>query len=196
MIQDLFSNPAAFVIELFGIILAIGVHEAAHSFMADRLGDPTPRALGQATFNPFAHIDPIGLLAIILTGFGWGKPSVYDPYNLRDPQKDSAKIALAGSASNLLMAAGFALLYRLPGLGFLSSIFALLVVLNINLAVFNLIPVPPLDGSKIFLKSNPFRQQSSFLLLFLLVVPIVGGYSIASLIISPISRFLLHLLLP
>lgn len=192
----LFSNPALFFLLLVGLIVAIGIHEAAHSFMADYLGDPTPRSLGQATLNPLAHIDPVGLIAILLTGFGWGKPSVYDPYNLRNPRRDTMLIALAGPASNLILAVIFSLLFRIPALNFLSGLLSFLVVLNINLAIFNFIPVPPLDGSKIFLKTNPFRQQSSLLLLLLLVLPIFGGYSLVSLVISPISNLLLRFLLP
>lgn len=195
-ISLLFSSPAAFFLMLVGLILAIGLHEAAHSFMADYLGDPTPRSIGQATLNPLAHIDPVGLIAILLTGFGWGKPSVYDPYNLRHPRRDTMLIALAGPVANLLLAVIFALLFRIPALGFLTSLLGFLIVLNINLALFNLIPVPPLDGSKIFLRSNPYRQQTSLFLLLLLVLPIIGGYSLAGLIISPISNFLLHILLP
>lgn len=195
MLDLLFSQPYAFVVIFGGIILAIAIHEAAHSFAADKLGDPTPRSLGRTTLNPLAHLDPIGTLVLLVTGaFGWGKPAPYDPYNLRNPERDSALIALAGPASNIVLAILFALLLYIPSLSFIDYIIALLIRININLALFNLLPVPPLDGSKIFLKSNPFSQQNSLFLLFLLILPIFGGYSLASLIISPISSSLFRLL--
>lgn len=197
MLDLLFTNPYAFVIIFGGIILAIGIHEAAHAFTADYLGDPTPRSLGRTTLNPLSHLDPLGTLVILITGFfGWGKPAPFDPYNLRDPRRDTALIALAGPASNLLLAILLSLLLRLPGLQFLFSTLYFLIRLNIGLALFNLIPVPPLDGSKIFMRHNPFVSQNSYLLLLLLILPIFGGTSVASLIISPVAGFLLNLLIP
>jgi Zn-dependent protease len=196
MLNLLFTSPSSFFIILLGIVLAISVHEAAHCYVADYLGDPTPRSLGRVTLNPLAHLDPIGTLMIILTGaFGWGKSSPFDPYNLRNPQRDTALIGLAGPAANIILAAIFALIFHLIGTTFVSGILTFLVGLNVNLALFNLLPVPPLDGSKIFLKTNPFRNQNSYLLLLLLILPIFSGNSIASFIISPISSAILHLLI-
>lgn len=197
MLDLLFSNPPAFVVIFGGIILAIGLHEAAHCYMADYLGDPTPRSLGRLTLNPLAHLDPIGTLAILVTGmFGWGKSSPFDPFNLRNPRRDTAFIALAGPASNIVMAIFLSLIIRFTHLPEnIAYLVFTLVTLNINLAIFNLIPIPPLDGSKVFLKNSPFSGQNSYLWLILLVLPIIGGHSLASLIISPISNFLLHLLI-
>jgi len=196
MLDLLFSSPAAFFIILIGIVLAIAIHEAAHCYMADYLGDPTPRSLGRLTLNPLAHLDPVGTLMIVVTGaFGWGKSAPYDPYNLRNPQKDSALIGLAGPASNILLAIIFAIVLKITGVSFVSSILVFMVGLNINLALFNLLPVPPLDGSKVFLKTNPFRDQNSYLLLLLLIIPFFGGHSLASLIISPISSAILRILI-
>jgi len=206
MLELLFSNPSAFIVILGGIILAIGIHEAAHSFMADYLGDPTPRSLGRTTLNPLAHLDPLGTLMIVVTGlFGWGKPAPFDPYNLRNPKRDTALIAVAGPISNILLAAVLALLLRIPVLEPIYFVIGLLTVLNVNLALFNLIPVPPLDGSKIlsaFLnrddarKWETFAGQNSHLLLILLILPLFGGRSLASQIISPFSSALISLLLP
>lgn len=200
MLDLLFSNPLAFVVIFGGIIIAIGIHEAAHCYMADYLGDPTPRSLGRLTLNPLAHLDPVGTLVILVTGaFGWGKPSPFDPYNLRNPQRDTALIALAGPTSNLLLALGLSLIARfgvpqfLTG-GTLFSILYFLISLNVNLALFNLIPIAPLDGAKIFTRNQ--SGQYSLPLLLLLLLPIFGGHSLASLIISPVSSLILRFLTP
>lgn len=197
MLDLLFSNPPAFVVIIGGIILAIGIHEAAHCYMTDYLGDPTPRSLGRLSLNPLKHLDPVGTLAIVVTGlFGWGKSSPFDPFNLKNPRRDTALIALAGPVSNLILATLIALILRLvPMPPNISYLVAFIIVLNVNLALFNLLPIPPLDGSKIFTKGQLFAGQNSYLWLILLIIPIFGGRSIASLIISPISGFLLHLLI-
>src|SRR3989344_4659219 len=109
MLALLFQSPLTFIVLTLVLIFSIGIHEFSHALTADRLGDPTPRAQGRLTINPLAHIDPIGMLLIIIIGFGWGKPVVYDPYNLRNPHRDSAYIALAGPLSSLLTALVFAL---------------------------------------------------------------------------------------
>src|SRR3989304_6068303 len=97
MLDLLFTNPFSFVVIFGGIITAIGIHEAAHCYMADYLGDPTPRSLGLLSLNPLVHLDPLGTLVILVTGaFGWGKPSPFDPYNLKNPTRDTALIAPAG----------------------------------------------------------------------------------------------------
>ncbi|MEK7090890.1 MAG: site-2 protease family protein [Patescibacteria group bacterium] len=196
MLDLLFTSPLSFVVIFGGIIIAIGIHEAAHCYMADYLGDPTPRSLGRLSLNPLVHLDPVGTLVILVTGaFGWGKPSPFDPYNLRNPQRDTALIALAGPASNLLLAFCLSLIARLASPPqFLFSILFFLISLNVNLAVFNLIPIAPLDGSKIFLKNQ--SNQYSLMLLLLLIFPLFGGHSLASLIISPASNLILRLLIP
>lgn len=204
MLSLLFSNPAAFIIIFGGLILAIGIHEAAHAYTADYLGDPTPRSLGRTTLNPLAHLDPLGTLVILVTGmFGWGKPAPYDPYNLRDPKRDTALIALSGPVSNLVLAALLSLIPRLIETPVtISMIFFILIRLNLTLALFNLLPLSPLDGSKIvglFLSHETalrYQNQNNPLLLLLLILPIFGGISLASLIISPFLNILLNLLLP
>lgn len=195
MLDLLFTSPFSFIVIFGGIIIAIGIHEAAHCYMADYLGDPTPRSLGRLTLNPLAHLDPVGTLVILVTGaFGWGKPSPFDPYNLRNPQRDTALIALAGPTSNLLLALGLSLIARLGIPQFLISIIYFLVSLNVNLALFNLIPIAPLDGAKIFTRNQ--SGQYSLPLLLLLLLPIFGGHSVASLIISPVSSLILRFLTP
>ncbi len=206
MLGLLFSNPLAFVVIFGGLIIAIGIHEAAHCFMADYLGDPTPRSLGRTTLNPLAHLDPLGTLVIVVTGmFGWGKPAPFDPYNLRNPSRDIPLIAIAGPVSNILLAVILSAILRIFHLDPIVSIVFFLIRLNINLALFNLIPVPPLDGSKILAgilnrgsgrDFENFGGGNSLLLLLLLLMPIFGGHSLASAIISPISNLLLGILIP
>jgi Zn-dependent protease len=206
MLDLLFSNPIAFAVLFPGLILAITVHEFAHAWMADRLGDPTPRYQGRVTLNPLAHLDPLGTLAMLLTRFGWGKPVQFDPYNLKNPIKDTAIIALAGPASNILMAAVLSAIIHLPlGLPFW-VIFALVQVIfiNISLAIFNLIPVYPLDGSKILpvlmprqlaLEYDHFMHRYGMFVLIMLLAPWSSGASPASLLIGPVINFLAGLFL-
>lgn len=205
MLSTLFTNPLAFLIFALGLVLAISIHEYAHAAVADRLGDPTPRAMGRLTLDPRAHLDPLGTLALLFLGFGWGKPVGFDPYNLRSPRRDSAMIALAGPVSNLLFATILAVLTRLiPNSSFLISFFAPLILMNITLAVFNLVPVFPLDGEKILgglLSPTLYReyalvmQQYGTIILILMLLPIAGGISPISALISPVISWLTHLLL-
>jgi len=139
MLSLLFQSPLEFIVVFGGLILAIGLHEAAHCYMADYLGDPTPRSQGRLTLNPLAHLDPLGTIAILLTNFGWGKASPFDPYNLKDPKRDTAIIALAGPVSNILVAVLLSILFHslsnLSILGILSFLIQLLCsIRNKNLA--------------------------------------------------------------
>jgi Zn-dependent protease len=203
MLELLFSNPMAFIVIFGGIVLAISIHEAAHAYAADYLGDPTPRSLGRTTLNPLAHLDPLGTLVILVTGFfGWGKPAPFDPYNLKDPKRDTALIALAGPLSNIIIAILISLIMRAPGIPFqITNVLYFIVRLNIGLALFNMIPVAPLDGSKVvgvFLSNEQAIKYQTYqnpLLLLLLILPIFGGASIAALIVGPIANFLLSILI-
>ena len=204
MLATLFSNPILFLFWMIALVATISIHEYAHARMADRLGDPTPRAMGRLTLNPKAHLDPLGTLALLLIGFGWGKPVPFDPYNLRSPRRDSALIALAGPASNLLFAFVLSMLIRFVPLTYLlTSLISILVSLNIMLAIFNLVPVFPLDGEKIlsgFLPAglaqeygNIMRQYGTLILIFLLLP--LGGASPISALISPVIGWITQLLL-
>jgi Zn-dependent protease len=196
---------------LIAFTLAITFHEAAHAWMANRLGDPTPRLMGRLSLNPIVHYDPIGttlLIILVIIGspfpFGWAKPVQFDPYNLKNPRRDSALISLAGPVTNLILAvAASILLHLLPSSQF-SVLLATIITLNLVLALFNLIPIHPLDGGKIFIGLLPedqardadiFLQRYGMILLFLLIIP-WGGSSPLSLVFSPIMRFLLGILLP
>ena len=157
-------NIVVFIFQLVIFLFSVIIHEVSHGLVAERLGDPTARLAGRLTMNPKEHIDPFGsiilplLLAIpAIFGaptiiFGWAKPVPYDPRNLKNPHTGALAIALAGPGSNLLVAAIFGLLIRVgPELGLYAMLpaFVLIVYVNILLAIFNLVPIPPLDGSKL-----------------------------------------------
>lgn len=194
---------AAFIVTL---VVAITVHEAAHAASAWYLGDPTAKLAGRLTLNPAAHLDPIGTIAVFLVGFGWGRPTPFDPFNLRSPKRDSAIISASGAVSNFLMAGVVSVLYLLnfsflqfdlplPLLAFI----AIFVKINLLLGVFNLLPIHPLDGFKVlggFLPKNWYydwtqmERYGIFILLALLFTGIIGR------IIFPITTRLMSILLP
>lgn len=157
------------VLTIPAILLAITVHEVAHGLVAYRLGDPTAKLAGRLTLNPLAHLDPIGALMMVLVRFGWAKPVPVNPANLQRPLKDMIWVALAGPAANMVLAAASLVIYRYvrgAGPAFLSDPITgmayMSYVLNINLAAFNLIPIPPLDGASILKGLLPFRQALAF----------------------------------
>jgi Zn-dependent protease len=204
MLSTLFTNPLLFLIWAVGLVLAISIHEYAHARAADQLGDPTPRSQGRLTLDPRAHLDPLGSLALLFLGFGWGRPVQFDPYNLRNPRRDSALIAIAGPISNLILATILSLIMRFVSVGIFDSVLAILVMMNISLAIFNLVPIFPLDGEKILGGILPpdlyreyamiMRQYGTIILIFMLL-PIAGGTSPISALISPVISFVSQLLL-
>ncbi len=139
-----------------GIILGLSLHEFAHAWMSDRLGDPTPRRQGRLTVNPVAHIDPLGFVALLLVGFGWGKPVMIDPGYYRNRRRDEFLVAIAGVTMNLILAVILSFpakalmnMYYNTGSPLVENIFYIVyyaVSINVCLMVFNLIPCPPLDG--------------------------------------------------
>lgn len=190
---------------ILAFVIAITIHEAAHAWMADRLGDPTARLTGRLSLNPMVHYDPIGttllLVLVVMRAigipvipFGWAKPVRFDPYNLQNPRRDSAIISLAGPGSNLILAAVLSLAIGLLPLPFLTSLLIPTVVLNVVLALFNLVPVHPLDGGKIFIGLLPedqaaeadlFLRRYGIVILFLLIFPTIGGTSPLFLVLGP-----------
>ena len=133
------------------LLFALVFHEFSHGWVAYKLGDPTAKHQGRLTLNPIAHLDPFGSLMILFVGFGWAKPVPVDSRYLANPRVDMMKIAFAGPASNLLLALISGILIRMTGyMGPLTSMLILFTQINISLAVFNMIPIPPLDGSQIF----------------------------------------------
>ncbi|RMG68397.1 MAG: site-2 protease family protein [Nitrospirae bacterium] len=158
------------------LLAAVTFHELAHGYVAYRLGDPTAKLAGRLTLNPIKHLDLMGTLVFIITRMiGWAKPVPVNPYNLRNPKRDMIWVSLAGPVTNLLLAVLSALLYRLiivlpvQNPFFIKNVLVpmalmlkLSVVLNIGLAVFNAIPIPPLDGSKILMGILPPKQALAY----------------------------------
>ncbi|MFH0823885.1 MAG: site-2 protease family protein [Pseudomonadota bacterium] len=197
-----------------GFLLAVTVHEFAHGYVAYRLGDPTAKNAGRLTFNPIPHIDPLGAIALVFTQMiGWAKPVPVDMRNLRNPLRDMVWISVAGPASNMIAAVGLTVVMHLimtaGHAGLINQSVAAVVIpfysmlwiavqVNVGLAIFNLLPVPPLDGSKIlegFLPRNiayqmlQYEQYGFFILLALIF------FGIANQIIGPPIRFVLSLML-
>lgn len=184
------------------LILSVIIHEVAHGLMADRLGDPTARLQGRLTLNPIKHIDPIGsILVPIVTSlggftFGWAKPVPYNPYNLKNKRSGEFLIALAGPVSNLVIALVFGLIIRYMFVGVLTpflEVSAHIVIVNIVLAVFNLIPIPPLDGSKLLFAFLPhqygkLRHTLELYAPILILVVVFFLWNVISPIIWPIFR--------
>ncbi|CAN5351098.1 site-2 protease family protein [soil metagenome] len=145
------------------LLVGLTFHEFSHALVADNLGDRRPRAMGRLTLNPIAHVDPIGALMLVVAGFGWAKPVMVNPAALRGGRRSMALVAFAGPIANVVVATVFAVAFRamdLAGIsnGFALNLVALIVQLNILLAIFNLIPIPPLDGYNVALAYLPSRQ--------------------------------------
>ena len=214
-------NMLSLIAWIIAFVVAITVHEAAHAWTSDRLGDPTARLMGRLTLNPIAHYDPIGttlLLVLVLLRaigvpvipFGWAKPVVFDPYNLKSPRRDSAIISLSGPLSNLILAGILSIVLHLTSspfsvLNFLPLILYPIIVLNVILAIFNLVPIHPLDGGKIFIGLLPaeeakeadiFLKRYGFIILIFLIFPTISGTSPLFLVLTPVINFVINLLMP
>lgn len=201
---DLFSDSSVFlqrlILQIPALLIAVTVHELAHALVADRLGDPTARHLGRITLNPLPHIDPFGALAFVIAGFGWAKPVPVNAANLAHPRRDMALVAAAGPLSNFLMAfLALAALRFAASQGLiaargdsLAQMLLFIYYFNIGIGVFNLIPLPPLDGGHFLPYLLPARaaglvrsiEQYGVFILLLLVFSGASRW-----IIGPIIRW-------
>ena len=179
-----------FVFSIIIILFSITVHEYSHGKVAELFGDPTPRASGRLTLNPLSHIDPVGFLMLVIVRFGWAKPIPINPNYFKDPEKDMAIVGLAGPASNFFLAFLVSLLFKYePALRLMASgdsgtvLLSLLqfaLFINIALGLFNLLPIPPLDGSRLLRAVLPYEgarfldsiePYGFFILIFILIMP-------------------------
>ncbi len=213
--QNGLSNPKTYflnmLIALPGIVIGLSFHEFGHAFMSDRLGDPTPRAQGRVTLNPMAHFDPVGFLALMFCGFGWGIPVEIDPRHYKHPRRDELLVSLAGVVMNLIVAIVFSFIVHFVYInvpydklsdgtlmGTLFNILLQVVIVNVVLMVFNLIPVPPLDGFGIITEIFNLREKSFYYTLYnygfpiLMILLIVG---VVDKILNPIVNGVYALLL-
>ena len=196
---------AEFLIIAPPILFALTIHEYAHGLVAYKLGDPTAKDAGRLTLNPLSHLDPIGTLMLFIVKLGWAKPVPVNPYNLRNPREDMMWVSFAGPAANFLAAFFLAVVFKLAagsfpyaGQGSFFEVILLMlrwgILINIILGVFNLIPIPPLDGSKILIGFLPpaygyqlaqLERFGPFLLIFILIISRTMGFNLFWLLIQP-----------
>lgn len=195
-------NILAIIAGIPGLLIALVIHEYAHAQVADWMGDDTPRMMGRLTLNPVAHIDPVGLMMLLVARFGWAKPVMINPGNFRNWRKGEIFVALAGPVSNLIT--GFiALVVQLifAKLNLFTStalpmVLQLIVLYNVNFAIFNMLPLPPLDGSRVLMCFLPTEwsyklagiERYSFLILIALMMTPVFTY-----ILIPLQRLIFTL---
>jgi Zn-dependent protease len=198
-VQRASQDPIGFIAFIIAIVLGITVHEFMHAYAAHRLGDDTARLLGRLSLNPMAHLDPFGTLLLVLAGFGYGKPVPFNESRLRSTLGVTV-VALAGPLSNLALAALFAIPLRFGSAAALGPVYQEIILAvvewNCVLAVFNLIPIPPLDGSNVVYGLLPPRQQYSwrtyrqygpFLLLFILLL---APQVLSALVVAPATALI------
>lgn len=162
LISLLFSNPVLFIVLAVLLLYSVIAHEVAHGVVAHWFGDDTALRYGRLTLNPASHLDPIGTLMLFLVGFGWARPVPVNYYNLRNSRFGLFSVALAGCATNIILATIALVLLQFDGVNANSAFSVMLnivVRINIMLGAFNLIPIPPLDGSKILMSMLPFTAQ-------------------------------------
>lgn len=192
---SLLQNPLDLLYFALALLLAITVHEFSHAWVANYLGDPTAKKAGRVTLNPLAHLDPLGTIMLLLVRFGWGKPVPINPNNFKNPKLGSALTALAGPTSNFLLANLLAIIFKLghlTGTPF-GAFLVLAIYMNLVLMVFNLLPIPPLDGSKFFALFFPVLDNPKFEVygpFILIAFILVNGVAF----ILPVIQFLLRIM--
>ncbi|NQV12380.1 site-2 protease family protein [Candidatus Uhrbacteria bacterium] len=206
MIGLLFSEPTLFLVIILAIIFALSFHEFAHAWAGHMQGDTTAERAGRLTLNPLSHIDWVGLLLLVTVGFGWGKPVPFNPHNLRNKKWGPVIVALAGPTSNLLLALVFTGIFHLlnayaglPATNALIVFVVFSVIINIALMLFNLMPIPPLDGSRllnIIFEAPKYAQfrwrmetQGVWVLLFVIMLDAIFNIGIFAGLFSFVTNF-------
>lgn len=211
LLGTLFENPALFAVIAVALVFSVTIHEFSHAYVADKLGDPTAKNLGRISLNPLAHMDPLGTLALLIAGFGWGKAVPVNYYNLKNPKRDAAIISLAGPASNFIMASLLIIVVKIidaiVGTNPTSTLGSLVLILNtflypiilynVVLGIFNLLPIEPLDGFKIVNGILPpslsvqWVQLAPYGIFILIFLVATGGISK---LLSPVISLVIQLL--
>jgi len=180
MLLNLISDPGQFIAFITALLVAITIHEFSHAWIANALGDPTAKREGRLTMNPIAHLDLMGTIFMLLVGFGWGKPVPINVNNLKNPKIDEIKISLAGPFSNLILATILGLIIRFIPLSETTVNFLVIItIINLVLMTFNLLPIPPLDGShllKIFISQEAYLAFERLGIFILLVVVVMSNF--------------------
>jgi Zn-dependent protease len=197
------DEPQVFVAFVIAVILGITFHEFSHAAVATMQGDPTARSQGRLTLNPIAHLDPLGSIALVLAGFGWGRPVPFSPTQLRSRRFGAAIVGLAGPAANFLLALAAVIALRVVypsavtafDVDFSVILLDRLVTLNVVLGVFNLLPIPPLDGSRLLsLALPPSRQNIVYFLDQYGIFLLLGILILAPNLLTPIFRAIIEAL--
>lgn len=182
------------------VIIALSFHEYAHAWLADKLGDPTPRFTGRLTINPLAHLDILGTIMLLFFRFGWAKPVMINPANFRKPRRDMALVALSGPCINFILALIFAIPFKLGiHMGWATERFFFnALIINLSLMVFNLIPLPPLDGSRIvsyFLSYKLDKYYREIERYGMIILLLLIGLGIVRKVMLPIIFYILYFLI-
>lgn len=191
MLLSLFQNPIIAISFIIALLIGLTIHEASHAISAYRLGDDTAKLLGRTSLNPLVHLDAVGTIFLLLVGFGWGKPVPVNPNKLKKPIRDEIIVALSGPISNIVLALFFGIILRFFNQYFsnpLILLITIIIAINLRLAIFNLLPFPPLDGSKIlqiFIPLNQYLKLQQYSMIILVFIFIFGGSFFYTLITIP-----------